>query len=70
MSQPMRKEDLSVLETMARGLASAFPPDEMVIERLAKMGMIAQRGGKWSLTERGKMDLVRRKSLKRSSTKS
>jgi hypothetical protein len=32
--------------------------------------MISQRGGKWTLTERGKMELTRRKSLGRSSAKS
>jgi hypothetical protein len=66
---PIRKEELLVLETMARGQASAFPPEEAILERLSKLGLIAQRGGRWSLTERGKMDLTRRKSLKRSSSK-
>jgi hypothetical protein len=67
---PIRKEELLALETMARGQASAFPPDEAILDRLSKLGLIAQRGGRWSLTERGKMDLSRRKSLKRSSSKS
>ena len=67
---PIRKEELAVLETMARGQASSMPPDEAIIARLVQLGLIAERGGKYSLTERGKMDLVRRKSLKRSSSKS
>ena len=66
---PIRKEELLALETMARGQASAFPPEEAILERLSKLGLISQRGGRWSLTERGKMDLTRRKSLKRSSSK-
>ena len=65
---PIRKEELLALEAMARG--SAVPTDEMILDRLAKLGLIAQRGGRWSVTERGKMDLTRRKSLKRSSSKS
>ena len=67
---PIRKEELLVLESMGRGLASASPVDEAILDRLSKLGLIAQRGGRWSLTERGKMDLTRRKSLKRSSSKS
>jgi hypothetical protein len=66
---PIRKEELAVLEAMGRGQPAAYP-DEAILERLSKLGLIAQRGGKWSLTERGKMDLTRRKSLKRSSSKS
>ena len=67
---PIRKEELAALEAMGRGQASNYPPDEVIIDRLSKLGLIAQRGGKWSLTERGKMDLVRRGSLKRSTSKS
>jgi hypothetical protein len=66
---PIRKEELLLLESMARGQPAAYP-DEALLDRLSKLGLIAQRGGKWSVTERGKMDLVRRKSLKRSSSKS
>jgi hypothetical protein len=64
---PIRKEELLALELMARGQASAFPTDEAILDRLSKLGLIAQRGGRWSVTERGKMDLTRRKGLKRSS---
>ena len=64
---PIRKEELTVLEAMSRNLASTFPPDEAILDRLSKLGLIALRGGKWSLSERGKMELVRRKQLKRSS---
>jgi hypothetical protein len=52
---------------LARGLARPAPADEAILESLSRLGLIAQRGGRWSLTERGKMDLTRRKSLKRSS---
>lgn len=69
MSAPIRKEELALLEAMGRGPMTTSP-DEMLQERLGKLGMIAQRGGKWSITERGKMELSRRKQLGRSSTKS
>ena len=67
---PIRKEELSALESMARGQPSNFPIDDAILDRLSKLGLIAQRGGRWSVTERGKTDLERRKSLKRSTTKS
>lgn len=67
---PIRKEELAVLEALGRGQPTSFPPDDAILERLAKLGLISQRAGRWSVTERGKMDLVRRKSLKRSTTKS
>ena len=65
---PIRKEELALLEAMGRGVPLSNP-DEMVLERLGKMGLIAQRGGKWSIAERGKMELTRRKQLGRSATK-
>jgi hypothetical protein len=65
---PIRKEELAALEAMARG-QSAQLPEEPIIDRLAKLGLIAQRGGKWSVTQRGLTDLERRKSLKRSSSR-
>lgn len=65
---PIRKEELAVLESFGRGQPAGMP-DEAILERLGKMGLIVMRGGKWSITERGKMDLTRRKSLKRSSSK-
>jgi hypothetical protein len=67
---PIRKEELAVLEAMGRGQPQNFAPDEAILERLSKLGLISQRAGRWSLTERGKMDLVRRKALGRTSTKS
>lgn len=63
---PIRKEELAVLEAMGRG-QPAGNPDEAILDRLGKLGLIAQRGGKWSISERGKMELTRRKQLKRSS---
>jgi hypothetical protein len=65
---PMRKEELIVLESFGRGQPAGIP-DETILERLGKLGLLAKRGEKWSITERGKMDLTRRKSLKRSSSK-
>jgi len=64
---PIRKEELLVLESMARGLSSSAPADEAILASLLRLGLIAQRGGRWSLTERGKMDLTPRKHLGRSS---
>ncbi len=66
---PIRKEELAVLEAMGRGQPQNFAPDEAILERLAKLGLVSQRAGRWTVTERGKMDLIRRKSLKRSSTR-
>ena len=64
---PIRKEELALLEAMARNQPNCSN-DEALLDRLAKLGMISLRGGKWSVTERGKMDLVRRKALGRGST--
>jgi hypothetical protein len=66
---PIRKEELAALETLARG-QPAIAPDETIMARLVQLGLIAERGGKFSVTQRGKTDLERRKSLKRSTTKS
>ena len=49
---PIRKEELLALETMARGQANAVSTDEAILDRLAKLGLIAQRGGRWSLVSR------------------
>jgi hypothetical protein len=66
---PIRKEELAALETLARGQPT-IAPDEAIMERLVKLGLVAQRGGQYSVTQRGKTDLERRKSLKRSTSKS
>jgi hypothetical protein len=65
---PIRKEELALLEAMGRGDPAAHP-DEALLERLGKLGLIAKRGEKWSISERGRMELTRRKQLGRSSTK-
>jgi hypothetical protein len=66
---PIRKEELAALETLARGQPT-IAPDEAIMARLVQLGLAAERGGKWTVTQRGKTDLERRKSLKRSTTKS
>ena len=65
---PIRKDELALLETMGRGQPLSNP-DETALERMDKAGLIASRGGKWSITERGKMELTRRKALGRSATR-
>jgi hypothetical protein len=64
---PIRKEELEALEAMARAQPTALP-DEVILDRLSKLGLISHRGNTWTVTEKGKMDLTRRKSLKRGSS--
>jgi hypothetical protein len=61
MPRPLSKDDLAVLRTVARGQPSDYPPDEATMARLAKGGLISQRRGRWTVTEKGKAELDRRK---------
>jgi hypothetical protein len=61
-ARPLRKDDLAVLRTIARGQPSDYPPDEEIMARLAKAGLISQRRGRWSATDLGKAELERRKA--------
>ena len=66
--RPLGKDDLAVLRTVARGQPSDYPPDEAIMARLAKAGLIAQRRGRWTATENGKAELARRKAAAGEST--
>ena len=59
--RPLRKDDLAVLRTIARAQPSDYPPDEEIMARLKKAGLIAQRRGRWSATDAGKALLEARK---------
>ena len=59
--RPLRKDDLAVLRTIARAQPSDHLPDEEILAKLAKAGLIAQRRGRWSATDLGKAELERRK---------
>ena len=63
MPRPMSKDDLAVLRTIARGQPSDNLPDESIMARLKKAGMIQERRGRWTATEAGKAELERRKAL-------
>lgn len=59
--RPLRKDDLAVLRTIARGQPSDYPPDEEIMAKLARAGLISQRRGRWTATEAGKAELEKRK---------
>jgi hypothetical protein len=59
--RPLSKDDLAVLRTIARAQPSDYPPDETIMARLQKAGLIAQRRGRWSATDAGKAELERRR---------
>jgi hypothetical protein len=61
MPRPMSKDDLAVLRTIARGQPSDNLPDESIMARLQKAGLIQQRRGRWTATEAGKAELERRR---------
>jgi hypothetical protein len=63
--RPIRKFELELMEAMARAVPLSVEPEEATYERLAQIGMVERRAGKWLLTERAKMDLQRRKALER-----
>jgi hypothetical protein len=54
MPRPLSKDDLAVLRTIARAQPSDYPPDETILARLQKGGLIAQRRGRWLATDAGK----------------
>jgi hypothetical protein len=62
---PIRKHELVALEALARG-QGGLEPDDVIMQRLRGLGLVEHRSGNWHATQRGKMDLIRRKSLKRS----
>jgi hypothetical protein len=67
MVMPIRKNELETLEALGRGQADAHNADESVLERLHQLGYAQQRAGHWVITQRGSMELQRRKNLERKS---
>lgn len=61
---PIRREELIALELMGRGQIHGGQVDEPVMLRLQSLGLVEQHRGKWSITQRGRMDLQRRKSMR------
>lgn len=59
---PIRREELIALELMGRGQHHGAQIDEAVLQRLLSLGLVEQSRGKWDISQRGKMDLQRRKS--------
>jgi hypothetical protein len=69
VTAPIRREDVAVLAAFERDQSgrSAFPEDS--IERLVKLGFLDMRGGSAVMTQRGRTELARRKSLDRQTRK-
>ncbi len=63
---PIRKHELTALESLGRGQAGSSI-EEPTLQRLLGMGLIEQTRLGWRLTKRGTIDLQRRKSLSRPS---
>jgi hypothetical protein len=66
MPSPLRKAEIEALERVARGQPDSATIDETVLARLASLGLIEQSRGRYSATQRGTMELTRRKALLRS----
>jgi hypothetical protein len=65
MTAPIRKNELEALEALARGQAETHMVDETVMQRLHQLGYAQQRGAHWVITQRGSMELLRRKNMER-----
>lgn len=66
MASPLRKVEIESLERIARGQPDSGTTDETVLARLLALGLVESRGGRLSATQRGTMELTRRKALLRS----
>jgi hypothetical protein len=62
MSGPIRKHELAALENLSRGQGEN-EIDEETLQRLKSLGLIEAIRQGWRLTQSGKMDLQRRKSV-------
>jgi hypothetical protein len=62
MPRPLTKDDLAVLRTIARGQPSDNLPDETIMAKLQKAGLIQNRRGRWTATDTGKEELEKRKA--------
>ena len=66
MASPLKKVEIETLERIARGQPDSGMTDEMVLARLVSLGLIQLRAGRYSATQRGTMELTRRKARLRS----
>jgi ribosomal protein S19E (S16A) len=67
--RPIRKDEVELLERMAREPLGRAPVDEAILESLEKRGLVEQKRDTWSITTRGKTLLMRRKQMTRSKRK-
>jgi hypothetical protein len=67
MATPISRSEVAALEALGRSASSSPSVPEDTLARLAALGMAEQRGGRWSTTKRGDVELQRRKALGRSS---
>ena len=67
MASPISRLELAALESLGRGHSAASNIEEHVLARLESLGMAELRGGKWSISKRGQVELQRRKALGRTS---
>lgn len=66
MPSLLRKVEIETLERIARGQPDNATTDETVLARLVSLGLVEQNRGRYSATQRGTMELTRRKALLRS----
>lgn len=59
---PIRKHELAALENLSRGQGENEIDDE-TMQRLKSLGLVEAGRQGWRLTQSGKMDLQRRKSV-------
>jgi hypothetical protein len=62
MPRPLSKDDLLVLATIARAQPRDNPPDETIVERLAKAGLVTSRRGRLVATDAGKAMVEQRRA--------
>ena len=67
MAGPLRKEELETLERISRKQMDVSQTDENVLARLLSLGLVEERRGTWTVSSRGSMELIRRKSVSRTS---
>ena len=67
--RPIRKDEVELLERMAREPLGRAPVDEALLESLEKRGLVEQKRDTWGVTARGKTFLLRRKQATRSKRK-
>ena len=67
--RPIRKDEVEMLERMAREPLGRTVVDEAILDSLEKRGLVEQKRDTWSLTARAKTFLLRRKQVTRGKRK-